>query len=52
VRACLGAGIYDFRKAYDEVKIDGIGTNIEADTGMAPRMLISLNLPTSTPIML
>ena len=30
----LGAGIYDFRKAHDEVKIEGIRQNMERETGM------------------
>jgi dipeptidyl aminopeptidase/acylaminoacyl peptidase len=30
----LGAGIYDFKKAYDEVKIEGIRQNMERETGM------------------
>jgi dipeptidyl aminopeptidase/acylaminoacyl peptidase len=32
--AVFGAGIYDLRKAYDEVKIEGIRKNIESETGM------------------
>lgn len=32
--AVFGAGIYDFRKAHDEVKIEGIRKNMEAETGM------------------
>jgi len=30
----LGAGIYDFKKAHDEVKIEGIRQNMERETGM------------------
>src|SRR5262249_20637354 len=30
----LGAGVYDFKKAYDEVKIEGIRQNMERETGM------------------
>jgi dipeptidyl aminopeptidase/acylaminoacyl peptidase len=30
----LGAGIYDFKRAYDEVKIEGIRQNMERETGM------------------
>lgn len=30
----LGAGVYDFKKAHDEVKIDGIRRNMERETGM------------------
>jgi dipeptidyl aminopeptidase/acylaminoacyl peptidase len=32
--AVFGAGIYDFQKAHDEVKIPGIRANMEAETGM------------------
>jgi dipeptidyl aminopeptidase/acylaminoacyl peptidase len=32
--AVFGAGVYDFRKAHDEVKIEGIRQNMEAETGM------------------
>ena len=32
--AVFGAGIYDFRKAHDEVKIEGIRKNMESETGM------------------
>ena len=32
--AVFGAGIYDFRKAHDEVKIEGIRQNMETETGM------------------
>jgi dipeptidyl aminopeptidase/acylaminoacyl peptidase len=30
----LGAGVYDFKKAYDEMKIKGIRQNMERETGM------------------
>jgi dipeptidyl aminopeptidase/acylaminoacyl peptidase len=30
----LGAGIYDFKKAHDEVKLEGIRRNMELETGM------------------
>jgi dipeptidyl aminopeptidase/acylaminoacyl peptidase len=30
----LGAGIYDFKKAHDEVTIEGIRQNMERETGM------------------
>ena len=30
----LGAGIYDFQKAYDEMKMEGIRQNMRAETGM------------------
>ena len=32
--AVFGAGIYDFQKAHDEVKIEGIRANMERETGM------------------
>ena len=32
--AVFGAGIYDFQKAHDEVKIEGIRANMESETGM------------------
>lgn len=32
--AVFGAGIYDFQKAHDEVKIEGIRANMEKETGM------------------
>ncbi len=32
--AVFGAGIYDFQKAHDEVRIPGIRANMEAETGM------------------
>jgi dipeptidyl aminopeptidase/acylaminoacyl peptidase len=32
--AVFGAGIYDFKRAYDEVKIEGIRENMRAETGM------------------
>ena len=32
--AVLGAGIYDFRKAHDEAKIEGIRNNMERESGM------------------
>ena len=32
--AVCGAGAYDFKKAYDEVKIEGIRKNMEVETGM------------------
>jgi len=33
--AVFGAGVYDFQKAHDEVKIPGIRANMEAETGMS-----------------
>jgi dipeptidyl aminopeptidase/acylaminoacyl peptidase len=35
----LGAGIYDFKKAYDEVKLEGIRKNMEAETGMTEKAI-------------
>jgi dipeptidyl aminopeptidase/acylaminoacyl peptidase len=32
--AVFGAGIYDFKRAHDEVKIEGIRRNMEDETGM------------------
>jgi len=32
--AVFGAGIYDFKKAYNETKFDGIRKNMKAETGM------------------
>lgn len=32
--AVFGAGVYDFKKAYDEAKIEGIRANMKAETGM------------------
>lgn len=34
--AVFGAGVYDFRRAYQEVTIEGIRRNMEAETGMTP----------------
>lgn len=35
--AVFGAGAYDFRKAYDELTIEGIRKNMEAETGMTEK---------------
>lgn len=35
----LGAGIYDFRKAYEEVKIEGIRQNMIAEAGMTEKAI-------------
>jgi len=35
--AVFGAGIYDFQRAYDEVKIEGIRENMKAETGMTKK---------------
>jgi dipeptidyl aminopeptidase/acylaminoacyl peptidase len=32
--AVFGAGVYDFKRAYDETKLDGIRENMKAETGM------------------
>jgi dipeptidyl aminopeptidase/acylaminoacyl peptidase len=33
----LGAGVYDFQKAYDEAKIEGIRANMKRESGMTPQ---------------
>ena len=35
----LGAGVYDFKKAYEEVKIEGIRKNMMAETGMTEKAI-------------
>ena len=35
----LGAGIYDFQKAYDEITIEGIRENMRTETGMTPKAI-------------
>jgi dipeptidyl aminopeptidase/acylaminoacyl peptidase len=35
----LGAGVYDFKKAYDETGLDGIRDNMKAETGMTPEAI-------------
>lgn len=37
--AVFGAGVYDFKKAYDETRIDGIRKNMEAETGMTAKAI-------------
>jgi dipeptidyl aminopeptidase/acylaminoacyl peptidase len=37
--AVFGAGIYDFKKAYDEVRIEGIRENMRFETGMTPEAI-------------
>ncbi|HEV2687736.1 MAG TPA: alpha/beta fold hydrolase, partial [Bryobacteraceae bacterium] len=37
--AVLGAGVYDFQRAYDEVPLEGIRTNMRAETGMTPQAI-------------
>jgi dipeptidyl aminopeptidase/acylaminoacyl peptidase len=35
----FGAGIYDFKKAYDEIKMEGIRENMKAETGMTEKAI-------------
>ena len=35
----LGAGVYDFKKAYDDVKLEGIRKNMMAETGMTEKAI-------------
>jgi dipeptidyl aminopeptidase/acylaminoacyl peptidase len=35
----LGAGLYDFKRAYDETGLDGIRENMKAETGMTPEAI-------------
>jgi dipeptidyl aminopeptidase/acylaminoacyl peptidase len=35
----LGAGVYDFKKAYDEMTIEGIRENMRTETGMTPKAI-------------
>ena len=35
----LGAGVYDFKRAYDETGLDGIRANMKAETGMTPEAI-------------
>ena len=37
--AVFGAGIYDFQKAHDDVKIEGIRANMERESGMTPQAI-------------
>lgn len=37
--AVFGAGIYDFKRAYDEIKIEGIRENMRAETGMTEKAI-------------
>src|SRR5262249_3617831 len=37
--AVLGAGIYDFKKAYDETGFDGIRESMKAETGMTEKAI-------------
>jgi dipeptidyl aminopeptidase/acylaminoacyl peptidase len=37
--AVFGAGIYDFKRAYDETKFDGIRENMRSETGMSERAI-------------
>ncbi len=38
--AVLGAGIYDFKKAYDDVTLHGIQENMKAETGMTREAIV------------
>ena len=35
----LGAGVYDFKRAYDETTIEGIRENMRSETGMTPKAI-------------
>lgn len=35
----LGAGIYDFKKAYDDVTIEGIRENMRTESGLTPKAI-------------
>lgn len=35
----FASGIYDFKRAYDEIKIEGIRENMRAETGMTPKAI-------------
>ncbi|HXG65766.1 MAG TPA: prolyl oligopeptidase family serine peptidase [Blastocatellia bacterium] len=37
--AVFGAGVYDFKKAYEEMTIEGIRKNMEAEAGMTPEAI-------------
>lgn len=37
--AVFGAGIYDFKKAYDEIKVEGIRENMSAESGMTEKAI-------------
>jgi len=37
--AAFGAGIYDFKRAYDETKFDGIRENMKTETGMTDQAI-------------
>jgi dipeptidyl aminopeptidase/acylaminoacyl peptidase len=37
--AVLGAGIYDFKKAHDEAKLEGVRQNMERESGMTERAI-------------
>lgn len=37
--AVFGAGIYDFKRAYDETKVDGIRENMRSETGMTEQAI-------------
>ncbi len=35
----LGAGVYDFKRAYDEIKIEGITANMKRESGMTEKAI-------------
>jgi dipeptidyl aminopeptidase/acylaminoacyl peptidase len=37
--AVFGAGVYDFRRAYDDSTLPGVRRNMEAETGMTPQAI-------------
>ncbi|HKO97015.1 MAG TPA: alpha/beta fold hydrolase [Pyrinomonadaceae bacterium] len=37
--AVFGAGVYDFKKAYDEMTIEGIRENMKLESGMTPQAI-------------
>jgi dipeptidyl aminopeptidase/acylaminoacyl peptidase len=37
--AAFGAGVYDFKKAYDEIEMAGIRANMEAEAGLTPEAI-------------
>ena len=40
MRICVfGAGVYDFQRAYDDTKLDGIRENMKAETGMTEKAI-------------
>ena len=37
--AVFGAGVYDFKRAYDDTKLEGIRANMKAETGMTEKAI-------------